>query len=42
MVDMLDRDDDGGVHAGRHTKVPLLCIDLVLAVPGPRAYRSKQ
>lgn len=41
MVNMLDRDDDS-VHTGRHTKVPLLYIDLFLAVPEPRAYRSKQ
>lgn len=41
MVNMSDRDDDS-VHAGRHTKVPLLYIELFLAVPRPKAYRSKQ
>lgn len=32
MVNMLDRDDDDSVHAGRHTKVPILYIELFLAV----------
>lgn len=42
LVNMLDRDDDDSTHAGRHTKVPLLYIDLFLAVPRPKAYRGKQ